>query len=209
MSAIVLVAGISCSGKTTLARTLAAETDAAYLSIDDYYRPYAELPLQERRLVDFDAPEAIEHELLVDHVQQLQRGESALKPMYDPAAFARLRGHEPVYPNPIVVIEGLFSLHWPDLRRLATLRIYVDTPIETCRQRRLQRDVTQYGRSADESAERYHRQVLPSQLRYVLPSKEHCDLVVSGDRPLGPAIAQIRGLLQIETASPVEAQPSF
>lgn len=191
MHSIILVAGISCSGKTTLARRLASELDAAYLSIDDYYRPFAELPLEQRKRVNFDAPEAIEHELLVEHVGKLRQGETIHKPMYDAAAFARMRGTEPVYATPMVVLEGLFALYWPSLRDHARLRVFVDAPLEVCRERRLDRDVNHYGRSRLDAIERYKNQVHPSQAQYVLPTRESSDLVVSGTQPLEHSLHQI------------------
>lgn len=191
MHSIILVAGISCSGKTTLARRLASELDAAYLSIDDYYRPFTELPLDERKKVNFDAPDAIEHELLVDHVGQLRRGETIHKPMYDAAAYARMRGSEPIYPTPMIVIEGLFALYWSALREHSRLGVFVETPLEVCRERRLDRDVHHYGRSRLDAIEMYESHVHPNQAQFVLPSREVSDVIVSGTQPLDRSLQQI------------------
>lgn len=179
-STIILIGGISCSGKTTLARRLATELDAPYLSIDDYYRPFENLPLEIRKRVDFDSPDAIEHELLTEHLSQLQRGETILKPVYDAAAFARLKTPEPIYSNPYVVVEGLFALLWRDLVGLTSYRVFVETDPEVCLARRLQRDVEIYGRSMESALNRYREQVEPNQSQFVIPTKRHATLVVSG-----------------------------
>ncbi|HMS54734.1 MAG TPA: hypothetical protein PKA27_04985 [Fimbriimonadaceae bacterium] len=179
-STIILIGGISCSGKTTLARRLATELDAPYLSIDDYYRPFDNLPLDVRKRVDFDAPDAIEHELLTEQLSQLTRGETILKPVYDAAAFERLPTPEPIYANPFVVVEGLFALLWRDLIGLTSHRVFVETDPEICLARRLQRDVEVYGRSMEFALSRYREQVEPSQSRFVLPTKSNATLVVSG-----------------------------
>lgn len=196
MRNIVLVAGVSCSGKTTLARKLASHLDAAYISIDDYYRPFDSLSLEDRKKINFDAPAAIEHELLVQHLADLKLGRTVHKPVYDAPAFARLPGHEPVYSANLVVIEGLFSLYWPELREHANLKIFVDTHPAECLQRRLHRDVNLYGRSEQESRRRYESQVQPNQERYVLPTKAHADLVVSGQQPIEHGLASVENHLR-------------
>lgn len=197
------MAGVSCSGKTTLARRLATDLDAAYISIDDYYRPFASLSIEERKRIDFDAPDAIDVELLVDHVRGLKIAETIHKPLYDAATYSRLRGTEPIYPNPVVVIEGLFALYWESLVREASLRVFVETCLGTCRERRVARDVGVYGRSPAESIERYERHVRPNQIRYVLPSRGRSDLVVRGDEPLERSLAAVRAKLGRRRASVV------
>ena len=148
-ASVVLVAGVSCSGKTTLARVLAAKLDAAYVAIDDYSRPYAELPLEIRKKVNFDSPEAIEHELLVHHLTRLRSGETIAKPMYDPAGFRRRPEIEPVHADRAVIVEGLFSLYWDDLRAQADLSVFVDTPASTdeARKSRSRATGTTFGRT--------------------------------------------------------------
>ncbi|MFN8220293.1 MAG: AAA family ATPase [Fimbriimonadales bacterium] len=196
-ASVVLVAGVSCSGKTTLARVLAAKLDAAYVAIDDYYRPYAELPLEIRKKVNFDSPEAIEHELLVHHLTRLRSGETIAKPMYDPAGFRRRPEIEPVHADRAVIVEGLFSLYWDDLRAQADLSVFVDTPDEVCQQRRLERDVRQYGRSPEESLTRYRNHVRPNQMRYVLPTRNYSDVVVSGTQDIRISLSQVQERLGV------------
>ena len=115
------IAGGTGSGKTTLARAVAAQIQSPIISIDDYYRPFSSLSIEDRKRIDFDTPEAIDVDLLVEHVRLLRASQTIHKPLYDAAAYSRLKGTEPVYPNPLVVIEGLFALHWPALTEQACL----------------------------------------------------------------------------------------
>lgn len=188
---LILVAGISCSGKTTLSQRLSEELDALHLSMDDYYRSFDSLTLEEKKQIDFDTPEAIEHELLGHHLSALKAGLPIDKPIYDAAGYARV-GKTRVQPTRFVVVEGLFSLYWQEVLGLADLKIFVDTPGEVCLERRLFRDTFQFHRTQEESLNRYVKQVLPNQQRYVLPTKENACLVVKGDHNLEMAVGAVR-----------------
>lgn len=188
---IILVAGISCSGKTTLSQRLSEELRALHVSIDDYYRSFDSLALEEKKQIDFDTPEAVEHELLAHHLTALKAGLAIDKPIYDAAGYARV-GTNRVNPHRFVVVEGLFSLYWQEVLGLADLRIFVDTPGEVCLERRLFRDTFQFNRTHEESLHRYVKQVLPNQQRYVLPTKENACLVVKGDHNLEMAVGAVK-----------------
>ncbi len=184
---LLLVAGISCSGKTTLAKQVALELGAHHLSMDDYYRPYAELPIEARKQVNFDSPAAIEHELLVSHLERLIDGQAIHKPIYDAPSFSRLEYHDHVASTEFIVLEGLFCLYWPDLVGLSRHRIFVETDPSLCLARRVDRDTRLYGRSEEESLRRYRTQVEPNQNRFVLPTKGNSTLIVSGASGLSVA----------------------
>lgn len=202
MPRIILIAGISGSGKTTLARELANQ-GASLLCVDHYYRGYDDVPLEQRRRLNFDSPDAIEHELLVGHAKGLAAGEPVRQPVYDHAAFVRHPQTEPIAPRDVVVVEGMFALHWAELREIATLRVFVDTPLELCLRRRLERDTQVFHRSIEDALLRYHSHVRPNQERYVLPTKAHADLVVTGEEPIDELVAQVRRRLDEATVSPM------
>lgn len=183
MAQLVLVAGMSCSGKTTLAHRLTQRLSALHLSMDDYYRGFDSLSLEDRKRVDFDAPEAIEHELLVTQLAALKAGLPVYKPSYSHADYART-GSTLVQADQVIVLEGLFSLYWQELREIADATVYVDTPVSVCLERRLFRDTVEFNRSRDESLHRYLNHVLPNQDKYVLPTREHAKYVVSGEECL-------------------------
>lgn len=179
MSLLLLIAGVSGSGKTTLARRLADSFPTARLSIDDYYRGFEDVPLEQRRLLNYDSPAAIEDNLLADHLARLLRGEAIPQPIYDHPAFVRHPETLTVSPQPLIVLEGLFALAWEPIRTMAALKVFVDTDEPTCFRRRLHRDLEQFHRTAEDALLRYHTHVRPNQERYVLPTRAYADLVVS------------------------------
>lgn len=195
MRRLVLIAGVSGSGKTTLARHLAETTPSALLSIDDYYRGFHDVPLEQRRLLNFDSPDAIEHELLADHLRQLLDGQPIPRPVYDHAAFCRHTETTEIAPAEVIVLEGLFALAWPEVRDLAHLRVYVDTPEQVCFRRRMQRDLEVFHRTSEDALLRYHTHVRPNQERHVVPTRVHANLVVSTGEEDGAALQRIQEAL--------------
>lgn len=192
---VVLVAGISCSGKTTFAERLTEQLDALHLRLDDYYRGFDALSLDERRKINFDAPEAVEHELLHEHLTALKAGLPIHRPVYDHAGFAR-RGTTLESPRPFVVLEGLFALYWPEVWGLGDLRVFVETPVEVCLERRLFRDAIQFGRSREETFRRYSEHVAPNQDRYVLPTRHRADVLLDGEGCLDTMVTRVAHALR-------------
>jgi uridine kinase len=145
-SVVLGIAGCSGSGKTTLATELARTLSGIHFPLDSYYRDLAHLPLSERVRQNFDDPALIEAPLLALHVSALARGEAIERPVYDFATYTRVLGRtETVRPAPFLIVEGLFTLVYPELLPLYHLRVYVDTPDDACFDRRLRRDVEERG----------------------------------------------------------------
>ncbi len=107
------IAGPSGAGKTYLATHLAAALNASVLALDRYYRDLSHLPLEERARVYFDAPEALDHELIVEQVAGLRNNETVQLPVYDFTTHTRTRRTETLRPAGVIIVEGLFTLHWP------------------------------------------------------------------------------------------------
>jgi uridine kinase len=140
------IAGCSGSGKTTLAAELARTLGGLRYHLDDYYLDLGHLPLEERMKQNFDDPAMIEVALLAEHVGALGRGDSVNRPVYDFATYTRVPGRtERVDAGPFLVVEGLFALYYPELSKLYSLRVYIDTPDSLCFERRLKRDVEERG----------------------------------------------------------------
>ncbi len=202
MTFLVAVAGASGSGKTTLAEELARELEGTHFHIDHYYRDGAHLAPAERARQNFDHPDQIEHELLLTHLRLLLAGQSIDRPTYDFATHTRIAGRTVRLREPhAVILDGIFALIWPEIRALAALSVYVDTPDPLCRERRLRRDVRERGRAPKEVAAHYAATVRPMAERFVRPSAHWADLVVDGAGSLDWSVEQVlaglraRGLL--------------
>lgn len=177
---VVAIAGLSCSGKSTTARLLAAELDAPLLCLDDYYLPLTELSMDERHACNFDAPEMFDMPLLRDHLWELLNGRPIQKPKYDFIAFTRAPETEAVEPSEFIVVEGQYAMFWPEINQLTRTRAFIDiSPLE-CLRRRILRDVQQRGRDESEVRWRFHHHVLPMFDRFMHPSREHATLILDG-----------------------------
>jgi len=182
---ILAVAGASGSGKTTLASELARTLGGLLFSLDSYYRDLSHLPLQERGLRNFDDPSMIEAPLLVRHLADLARGQAIERPVYSFSEYIRVPGEtETVNPGSLVVVEGLFSLYYPELRPYYQLSVFVDTPDDVCFARRLKRDMEERGRDPESVRRQYEATVRPCGLAFVRPLIDFADLVLEGTDPL-------------------------
>lgn len=181
MPALVLIAGGSCSGKTTLASELERRGLATHVPIDRYYRSFDHLPPDRRRAINFDDPGAIEADLLASHVDVLLKGQGVSIPTYDYAAFER-KGSTLVTPSELIIVEGLFALAWPVLRQRALLKVFVDTAGAVCLRRRILRDTTLFGRSQEDCLHRFIGHVQPAYHEHVRPTSYHADMILDGSQ---------------------------
>ncbi len=199
---MVAVAGASGSGKSTLAAELARTLGGLHFSLDSYYRDLSHLPMEKRRQQNFDDPAMMEIGLLAEHIGALAEARSIERPLYDFATYARIGAEtETVHPAALVVVEGLFSTYFPELRKFYQLSVYVDTPDAVCFDRRLRRDVEERGRDAESVQRQYDATVRPCGLAFVRPMIDFADLVVEGTDALDFKVEQVisalrkRGLL--------------
>ena len=188
------IAGASCSGKTTLARRLAAELgppNAVHLALDSYYYDLSNLTPEQVDQHNLDEPAALDAPLLFEQVTALALGRAIDRPVYDHKTHARSQKLERVEPSQFVVLEGLFTLHWPEIRQRLATAVFIDTTHELCLQRRIERDRNQRGRTEAEVIRRYKEMVGPMYDSYVLPTREFADIVVDGSGAVEQAAAQI------------------
>jgi uridine kinase len=200
---LIAIAGCSGSGKTTLAEELARELEGTHFHLDHYYRDLSYMPIEERARQNFDHPDQLEHSLLLAHVRELKAGRAIWCPQYDFASHTRLksskgeaRPEQLLQERHVLLIDGIFALHYPELRALCDVRIYVDAPDDICYQRRLARDVRVRGRSPELVAEHYAATVRPMAEQYVRPSAQYADLVVDGTTSLDWSVEQVLSLLR-------------
>lgn len=195
----IAVAGASCSGKTTLAKSLANVLNATLIRIDDYYRPLDHLSYEERCELNFDEPEAIDHALLVEHIRQMLSGATVEAPVYDFTRHTRSESTQTIVPTSVIVIEGLFALCYPELVDLCQVRIYVDAPDDVCLDRRILRDTLERGRTEDEVTHRFYSHVAPMFRQHGEPSRAYATVCVSGERPVA---ASLQDVLSVMSALP-------
>jgi uridine kinase len=189
------IAGPSGSGKSELARWLAAATGAPVISLDSYYRNLSHLPLEERARGNFDEPASLDDELLFAQFLALSRGESIDVPHYDFSCHTRVAGTQRIEPCDSVIIEGLFTLYWKQLRRLLHASVYVELEDETCYARRLARDVRERGRTPESVEHQYFTTVRPMAEQYIWPTKRHADMIIRGDSVLEESVAAVLGFI--------------
>jgi uridine kinase len=189
---IIGIAGCSGSGKTTLAVELARTLDGIHFPIDHYYRDLAHLPMAERTRQNFDDPALIESSLLAAQLEALARGAAIERPLYDFATYTRIAGRsETVRSHRFVIVEGLFTLVYPELLPLYQLRVYVDTPDAVCFERRLRRDILERGRTPESVLEQYAATVRPAAEICIRPSAKRADLIVDGAGALDWKVEQV------------------
>ncbi len=208
---VIAIAGASGSGKTKLAEELARELEGTHFHMDHYYRDLSHLTPAERADQNFDHPDLLEHELLLEHVRTIAAGGCIQRPFYDFALHTRVKGETETIREPhVLLVDGIFALHWAALRGLASLCVYVDTPDHICYERRLRRDVRERGRRPEQVAEHYAATVRPMAERFVRPSAKWADITVDGTSSLDWSVEQVltglrsRGLTEQEA---VEAEP--
>jgi uridine kinase len=145
---------------------------------DDYYRDQSDLAPEVRRKQNYDHPNAFDWPLLVEHVRALRNGETIAMPVYDFTIDNRSDRTILVKPAPVIVIEGLFALYDADLRDMMSLKIFVDTAPDVRFIRRLQRDITERGRSVDSIVEQYLETVRPMHKQFIEPTRRHADVIL-------------------------------
>jgi uridine kinase len=191
------VAGPSGAGKSELSRLLAARLPgpASLISLDSYYQPFADLAFDERTRINFDHPSALDWDLVQAHLELLRCGEAIDEPGYSFERYSRATETRRVEPTPYVIVEGLFALYDRRIRALYDARIFVSAPDELCLTRRLARDTVERGRTPQSVFEQYETTVRPMAERFVLPTEQFADLVVSGSDSLEHLWSLCRDLL--------------
>lgn len=202
----IAIAGATASGKTTLARAVADLLPCTILRTDDYYRRLDHLTFEERCKVNFDHPDAIESELLVEHVRRLLAGRSVEAPRYDFTRHTRFAETHTVVPARFLIVEGLFALCHPAVSGLCDVRVFVDTPEDVCLKRRLARDVLERGRTPVEVIERFSGHVAPMFRRHVLPTISLANVVVQGTEDVVSSAERVLGKVREVLAE--RSQPS-
>ena len=204
---VVGVAGGTGSGKTTVAQAILERVGRdriAYIQHDSYYRDLSHLPLEERARVNFDHPDALENELLVQHLRQLCAGRPAEVPIYDFTTHTRRPETRTVYPHRVILVEGILIFADKTLRDMMDVKIFVDTDADIRFIRRLQRDIAERGRTMESVIRQYLETVRPMHLEFVEPSKRYADVIIpeGGFNTIAVEMVVARILAMLEESSP-------
>ncbi len=178
---IIGICGGTGSGKTTVANRILETVSAdevVFIQQDLYYRNLKDMPLDYRNAANFDHPDAIDNDLLINHLKKLNAGEPVELPIYDFRTHTRLPDTTPIEAKPIVIVEGILIFAEPRLLEQMDIRVFVDTPDDIRFIRRLRRDIAERGRTLDSVIEQYMATVRPMHNQFVEPSKRHADVII-------------------------------
>jgi len=200
---IIGIAGASGAGKSLLATQLHSRIvkqglgeKVTILHEDYYYRERNDLTFEEREQINYDHPQAFQHELLIEHLDQLKTGRAVDVPQYDYSQHNRKPERLALAPAGIIILEGILILHDPQLAERLDLKIFVDVPMDICLTRRLKRDIQERGRSLDSVLSQYEQTVRPMYFEFIEPTKQHADLIVPRGGQNRPAVNVLHSHLQ-------------
>ncbi|MFS8084359.1 MAG: uridine kinase [Acidobacteriota bacterium] len=178
---IIGISGGTGSGKTTVANRILETVSAdevVFIQQDLYYRNLKDMPLDYRNAANFDHPDALDNDLLINHLKKLRAGEPVELPIYDFRTHTRLPATTRIESKPIVILEGILIFAEPRLREQLDIKVFVDTPDDVRFIRRLRRDIAERGRTLDSVIEQYMATVRPMHIQFIEPSKRYADVII-------------------------------
>lgn len=185
MTYVIGIAGGTGSGKTTVAREIISAfgpLEITSLQLDNYYRDLSHLPVNERAATNFDHPDSLEIELLVNNLLDLKAGKSVRQPLYDFVTHTRKKTTQLLKPTPIIILEGILTFCYTSLLPIFDMKIFVDTEADIRFIRRLERDLEERGRSLKNIISQYKETVRPMHLEFIEPSKHCADIIIPEGR---------------------------
>jgi len=202
---VIGIAGGSGSGKTTVVNVILERVGIqyiAYIPHDAYYKDLTGLDPSQRAEVNFDHPNSLDTDLLIEHLRQLTSHQPIDLPVYDFKIHARTDRTIRIYPQPVIIVEGILIFAEPALRDLCDVKIFVDTDPDIRFIRRLQRDILERGRTPESVIHQYLTTVRPMHLEFVEPSKRYADVIIPEGGwnvvAMDMVVARIQALLQGE-----------
>jgi uridine kinase len=195
---IIGIAGGTGSGKTTVVHQIMnelPETEVGIISQDSYYKENNNLSFEERSLINFDHPRAIDFELLVAHLKELKAGNNINQPVYSSVTHNRTDDTVFTHPRKVMIVEGILILANADLRELFDVKIYVHADSDERLIRRLRRDIAERGRDMDEVLSRYQTTLKPMHEQFIEPTKAFADIIIPNDKYNTVAIDVVRAVI--------------
>ena len=180
-SILIGIAGGTGSGKTSIAQEIVKEFttgEVTVIQLDSYYKDLGNMPMEERNKQNFDHPEAMDFELLHEHLSTLIKWEAVKIPSYDFSIHTRKKESVEIAPHHVLVVEGILTLWDAKLRELMDIKLFVETPDDIRFIRRLTRDREERERTTQSVIDQYLHTVRPMQEQFVEPMKVHADLII-------------------------------
>jgi uridine kinase len=196
---IIGICGGTGSGKTTIARRIVKDVGASNVVLveqDSYYRNLADMPLDKRHQANFDHPDSIDSEMLMNHIKRLKNGSSIEMPIYNFKSHTRSGKTDHIEPKPVVIVEGILIFSEPRILELLDVRAFVDTPDDIRFIRRLQRDINERGRTVESVIAQYYATVRPMHHEFVEPSKRYADIIIPEGGQTDISINMLCGLVR-------------
>lgn len=200
---VIGIAGGTGSGKTTVAEAIVRRIGPEYIALiqqDSYYKDQSHLPMEERAQINYDHPDSLDTDLLIQHLKELLNGRPVEVPIYDFTTYTRTLYTRRVEPRPVILVEGILVFVEKALRDLFDIKIYVDADPDIRFIRRLQRDIAERGRTMESVIRQYLSTVRPMHLEFVEPSKRYADIIIPeggfNTVALDMIVARIRSMLQ-------------
>ncbi|MCK9557543.1 MAG: uridine kinase [Candidatus Cloacimonetes bacterium] len=201
---LILIAGGTCSGKTTIAKAIGQrlkDLKTVIVSHDNYYKNLAHLSPSQRATVNFDHPDSIDKDYLLRDIHDMLAGNAVNVPDYDFITHSRSEGSYCIADADVIILEGIFALYYTELLELSDLKIYVDTDADLRLARRMGRDIIERGRDVENVLDQYLQTVKPSHEAFIEPSKKNADVIIPGDKEFDKVLYMLNGYLLYELVS--------
>ena len=194
-SVILGIAGGTGSGKTFIVDNLLSiynSNNINVINLDSYYKDLSHMGHQDRVKQNFDHPDSIDIDLIISHLKQVSDGNDTDIPIYDFLNHVRLETTKTISQSNVIIVEGIFALHYIQLRKLYTLNIFIETSEDIRFQRRLSRDTKERGRTIGSIKDQFESTVLPMHEKFIGPSKQFADMIIDGNSNIINIIRSIK-----------------
>ena len=196
MRSIILgIAGGTGSGKTFIVDNLLSiynSNNINVINLDSYYKDLSHMGYQDRVKQNFDHPDSIDIDLIISHLKQISDGNDIDIPIYDFSNHVRLETTKTISQSNVIIVEGIFALHYMQLRKLYTLNVFIETSEDIRFQRRLSRDTKERGRTIGSIKDQFESTVIPMHEKFIGPSKQFADLIIDGNSNIINIIRSIK-----------------
>ena len=189
------IAGGTGSGKTFIVDNLLSiynSNNINVINLDSYYKDLSHMGHQDRVKQNFDHPDSIDIDLIISHLKQISDGNDVDIPIYDFSNHIRLETTKTISQSNVIIVEGIFALHYMQLRKLYTLNVFIETSEDIRFQRRLSRDTKERGRTIGSIKDQFESTVLPMHEKFIGPSKQFADLIIDGNSNIINIIRSIK-----------------